>query len=366
MGLAYAAQSKNSEAESAFRKQLEINPLDKFAHSNLGNLFLQWHKYSDAAPELEKAISLTPDNAQLQVNLGTAYLNLGGDAKAMSAFDKAANLSATPVVWNNIAYELALKKVHLDRAQQYAESAVSATTAASRNVRLDQLNPRDLGVVQSLSAYWDTLGWVHFARGDLDKAEKYIQAAWQLSHRPDIADHLAQIYEKRGQTELAVRMFALALAGEHPEPETRGRLATLLGGEDKIDTVVKQDAPELHRLDRFKLNVTSPGAMKADYFLLFGAAGNVEGTKFISGDDKLKGFADAVRDTNYGLAYPDDSPVKLLRRGTLICSSGEDNLPAPLLSRKSQKKIHEKASAQAIAGSCTFTLLPAEDVRSLE
>jgi len=44
---------------TAFNKQIEINPLDKFAHAGLGAMYSEWHKYAEAAPELEKAASLT-------------------------------------------------------------------------------------------------------------------------------------------------------------------------------------------------------------------------------------------------------------------------------------------------------------------
>ena len=135
----------------------------------------------------------------MQVSLGDAYLNLGQDDKALAAFDHAVELSATPLVWNNIAYQLSLKKSHLDRAQQYAESAVSATDAALRNVTLDRLTQQELPLVSSLIAYWDTLGWVHFGEGNYDKAEKYVAAAWGLGHHGEVGDHLGQIYEKRGE-----------------------------------------------------------------------------------------------------------------------------------------------------------------------
>ena len=29
----------------------------------------------------------------------------------------------------------------------------------------------------SLIAYWDTLGWVYYAEGNLEKAERYVSAA---------------------------------------------------------------------------------------------------------------------------------------------------------------------------------------------
>ena len=54
--------------------------------------------------------SLKSDDAALQISLGDAYLNLGQDDKALAAFDRATEISATPDVWNNIAYQLSLKK----------------------------------------------------------------------------------------------------------------------------------------------------------------------------------------------------------------------------------------------------------------
>src|SRR5207245_10271938 len=116
--------------------------------------------------------------AGMQVGVFDACLKLGQDDKALAAIDRAIEISATPLVWNNIAYQLSVKNTHLDKAQQYAESAVAATAAGLRNLSLEQLNQRDLALVPSLVAYWDTLGWVFYAAGKLDKAAKYVHADW--------------------------------------------------------------------------------------------------------------------------------------------------------------------------------------------
>ena len=342
LGRAYWQERKYEEAAQAFNKQLEVNPLDKFAHANLGAMYAEWHKYNLAAPELEKAASLTPDDAGLQVSLGDAYLNLGQDDKALAAFDRALDISATPMVWNNIAYQLSLKNAHLDRAQQYAESAVAATAAALRNLSLDQLNQRDLALVPSLIAYWDTLGWVYFAEGNLDKAEKYVGAAWQLGQHGEVGDHLGQIYEKRGDKEKAIHTYALAMNGLRPIPETRGRLAGLLGGDDKVAASVAKYHDELQQSRTFALGKQHQPAGSAEFFALL-APGNghptVAGVKFVSGDDKLRRLEDVLRQVAFRTAFPDDTPTKVLRRGVVSCSSGDD---------------------------CTLVLLLPDDVRSVD
>ena len=346
LGRAYWQQRKYDDAVTAFNKQIEINPLDKFAHGGLGAMYSEWHKYVLAAPELEKAASLTPDNPELQVSLGDAYLNLGQDDKALARFDHAVELSATPLVWNNIAYQLSLKKSHLDRAQQYAESAVSATTAALRNLSLDRLTPQDLPLMSSLVAYWDTLGWVYFGEGNLDKAEKYITAAWGLGAQADVGDHLGQIYEKRGNKDLALRTYALSLNALRPDPETRGRLASLSGGDSKADAAVAKYKEDLQRTRTIDLGKVAKEDATADFFVLLSrgtgsaATATVEGVKFASGDEKLKRFTDALRTAEYRVTFPDDTPVKILRRGTLSCST--------------------------TTGNCSFVLILPDDVRTVD
>ena len=363
LGRAYWQERKYPEAVTAFNKQIEINPLDKFAHTGLGMMYSEWHKYDLAAPELEKAASLTPDNAELQVSLGDAYLNLGQDDKALATFDHAVELSATPLVWNNIAYQLSLKNSHLDRAQQYAESAITATTAALRNMSLDRLTPQELGLVPSLVAYWDTLGWVYFSEGKLDKAEKYVSSAWQLGHHGEVGDHLGQIYEKQGKKDLALRTYALCLSGLRPIPETRDRLASLAGGNAKVDATVAKYKEELQKLRTIDLGKVAKETGSAEFFVLLSrgpghsdsghpdsghpgsvrgesSAATVEAVKFAGGDEKLKVFTEALRTAEYRLSFPDDTPVKILRRGILSCSTA--------------------------TGTCTFVLMLPDDVRSVD
>jgi len=328
LGRVYLRERKYDEAEKWFRKQLEIQPLHQHALTNLGIVHLETHKYEEALPELEKAASLAPDDADSQVRLGQAYLNLAQDDKALTAFDKAVKISATPSVWNEIAYQLTLKNAHLDLARRYAESAVSGTSARLRNVSLDQLRQRDLGLVSSLESYWDTLGWIAFIEGKLDLAEKYVSAAWQLGTRADEGDHLGQIYEKQGKKEEAQRLYALALNGRRPEPETRSRLAALVGDERKVDAVVERYRNDLPQERTIKLGNTSKLDGKADFFILQsageGSTASLEDVAFASGDEKLKALTDELRSARYSQKFPDDTPVKIVRRGTLSCKAAAD------------------------------------------
>jgi tetratricopeptide (TPR) repeat protein len=326
LGRAYLGQTNYNAAADAFSKQIEINPLDRWAHSYLGGVLLEQKKYQDAVSELEKAVSITPDDPRAHVMLGRAELNLGNSEKALAAFDKAVEIAPTHFTWNEIAYELSERQVHLDRAQHYAESAIATTSALLRNLELEQVGPPQLLLVDSLAAEWDTLGWIHFRLGNLDQAEKFIRAAWRLSQHGEVGEHLAQIYEKRGNKDLAVKTLALAISGIRPKPQAKQRLTSLAGGAKQADALIEKYRGELPQLRTIKLGkVVTPAKEKrtAEFMTLLSRSG-VTGVKFVSGDEALRNASDALRAANFPVEFPDTTDVKLARRGQLSCEvSGE-------------------------------------------
>ncbi|MGZ4812915.1 MAG: tetratricopeptide repeat protein, partial [Terriglobales bacterium] len=358
LGRAWWERRDYPKAAEAFQKQIEVNPLDKFAHRNLGMMYLEEHKQREALPELEKAVSINPQDSQALISLGQAQLELGDDAHALASFDRAVTISPSPGAWNNIAYQLSLANVHLDMAQQYAESAVASTAATLRNLSSDSLQLEQQALVISLAAEWDTLGWVHFQRGNFDQAEKFVRAAWQLGQHGEVGDHLARIYEKRGEKDKAIQMYAEALVGYKPDPETRARLAALLGAsaqaesasaatdanakgvkkaasksagaspanavDVRIDALVAKARADLDAQRTIGMGPLLREPAQADFYVVLGPGAKVEDARFISGSDKLKPFAEALRAAKVNFAFPDATPTRLLRRGTLSCAAAED------------------------------------------
>jgi tetratricopeptide (TPR) repeat protein len=327
LGRVFWQQQNYAEAETAFRKQIEITPLDQSSHSNLGQMLVDWRKYKEAVPELEQAISLNPEEEFLYVSLGRAYLNLGETTKGTEAFDKAVKLAPGQRVWNDVAYFLAVGKVQLDKAQQYAESAVTAVATDLRNVELEGLTLENLAQVSSLAADWDTLGWVHFQKGNIDLAERYINAAWALEQHSDVGYHLGQIYEKRGKKEEAIHMYALATASDRLVPEAQESLIRL-AGKDKSETLWKQADAELRDSRTIKLGAPTAsvkGATEAQFYVVLtpgpSRSAQVTAVKFIRGDEKLGHLATVLKGGNFNFVFPDDTTTKVIRRGTLFCQA---------------------------------------------
>ena len=268
-------------------------------------------------------------------------MGAGKNNEALAAFEKAAALSRSPTILNEVAFHLAEQKVDLDKAQHSVEVAIADASENLRSVDLAHLTDAALGQMEEIASYWDTLGWIYFQTGDLDRAMRYIGAAWKLSEDGEAGGHLAQIYEKSGDKERAIHACALALAAPHSLPDTRARLTLLLKGNAQIDDLVNRAKPELEALRTIPAGKLLAEDARADFFILLSPGetkARVDAVKFISGSEALRPLSDRLRSLDYGAVFPDASPTKLIRRGTLSCSRE--------------------------AGDCRFVLLPAEDVRS--
>ncbi|HKR12404.1 MAG TPA: DUF3857 domain-containing protein [Pyrinomonadaceae bacterium] len=346
LGRIYWQQQNYAKAEAALRKQIEVTPLDQFAHASLGEMLVEWRKYKEAVPVLERALSLAPDEEMLHVSLGSAYLNLGETPKSIAAFEEAVKLNRGPIVLNQVAYFLADKGTELDKAFQYAESAVTTTAITLRNLETANLRIEDLQGVAALAAYWDTLGWVYFQKGDIDNAEKYIRAAWTLQQHGNVGHHLGMIAEKRGKKEEAIRLYAQSAAALTTVPEARADLVRLAAPR-AIETLLRTAKQDLREYNTFALgqlvrNLNNP--VEAEFYLVFApdSARNsqVIDVKFIKGAESLKGLGQSLKAIKFQLVFPDNSPTKVIRRGALLC------LPKP--------------------GACTFTMVSPALITSVD
>lgn len=326
IGYAYIIGHDYEKAADAFRKQVGINPLDSTAQYSLASSLVQLRRFQDALPEMEKAASLMPRNAEVQAALGQIYLELKQNDKAMAAFEKAVDLGANSTVWNNVAYELANHNLELDRAQQYAESAVNDIANQLRNVDLQRLHIADFQRVNAISSYWDTLGWVYFRRGELNQAKKFIESAWLLGPNGEVAYHLGEILEKEGKKNDAIQMYAIAASVKRSYAPARQKLESVLGDQKKADAEIKKVTGKYDSDTKVDLGALSNEDGKADFAFVFAPGPKVEGVKFLSGDDKLRALDNKLATVKYPVEFPDSTPTKLVRRGTVTCKSDECTL----------------------------------------
>src|SRR5271157_2666204 len=372
LGAAYEAVQRYDDAIAQYQKQIEVDPLGK-AHWALGSLYSKLKRWNDAVPELEKAASLQAKAPGVHISLGEAYVATGQTDKGMASFDRAIVLSPSADVWNGVAYSLAQQNVQLDRASQYADSAINALETQLRDVNLDSLRPQDLAAANSLYAVWDTKGWVEFKRGNLGVAERYIRAAWEENGNGVESLHMGEIAEKRGNKDEAIRYYTRALAGHEPSPEARSRLVAL-GVSGELSARIEKARSELKAVRTRKLNASGKGT--GDFFVLASPA-KIEQVKFVSGDTEVRAMADVVKAADLEIKFPEPTSVRALRRGTVTCGTVP---PAPASTTQTAGKKGAKANQsppvaakteppaklELLPGPCSLELMFSDAVRSID
>ena len=155
---------------------------------------------------------MAPKFALAHLKSGTVYEAQARPEEAEKAY--LAAIDADPkqyIAYNNLAWMVAERKTRLDDALVWAKKAV-------------ELEPK-------VSQFQDTLGWVHRARGELDKAADVLQKATKIEPQQSmIWYHLGIIQVERKKTKDAAAALRQALQIQQNFPESddaRKRLAAL-------------------------------------------------------------------------------------------------------------------------------------------
>jgi transglutaminase-like putative cysteine protease/tetratricopeptide (TPR) repeat protein len=316
------------DAIDTLRRLVKIAPQNTDGVLQLVSALFQRKKYGEAVEPLQVALKGNPNHTRLETALLEALLRGGQKTEALVVLAEMRKRTLDAGALNSAAYSLADTEADSALAKELSERAVSELESQLRQVTLPALTSDDLRVVRLLGATWDTLGWAAFRLGDLGTSEKYVRAAWVLTQRPTLADHLGQIYERQGKKAEAIHAYELALVVKNDSPEIRQRLEKLGGGANDRPAPGR-GAPaspprispeeELSQLRTAPIPELAYQKGSAEFFLLLSVTG-VEDVQFIRGDEGLKGAASALRKGRYNMPFPDQGPEKILRRGILSCS----------------------------------------------
>jgi tetratricopeptide (TPR) repeat protein len=177
------AQNKLDEAAAEFRAAIALEPQELPAYRGLARVQLLQKDTAGAIQTLHAAKSQARVPEFAALDLAGLYQSVGRIDEAINAYEEALRLNPkSELAANNLAMLLVTNRTDstsLDRAL-----AVTRDFAGSDN-----------------PLHVDTLGWVHFRRGDTDGALQLLSRA--LSLAPDasgIRYHLAMAQLKAGQT----------------------------------------------------------------------------------------------------------------------------------------------------------------------
>jgi Flp pilus assembly protein TadD len=188
-------------ATAAFREGLRREPRHLGASRALARVLARQGQNDEAVRLLEEAAQGNPGSPLPHIDLAM-LLESGGDRPGAARAYRAAlarDERAVPAL-NNLAYLLGEDEATRDEALRLAERAY-------------QRAPRTPAIV-------DTLGWLLYLTGDLERAEQLLaRAATGAPDNPRIRYHLGMTYAKRGKSAEARRELETALQAKGGFPE---------------------------------------------------------------------------------------------------------------------------------------------------
>jgi tetratricopeptide (TPR) repeat protein len=159
---------------------------------NEANLLSQAKRNQESFDLLDKAANSFPQSAELTYDHAMAAERVGKYEVMETQLRKL--IKAKPefaAAYNALGYSFADRNVKLLEAQNLLETAV-------------KLSPDDHYML-------DSLGWVHYRLGNLDKAAELLKKAYAVQADPEIAAHLGEVLWKQGKLEEAKKLWASAL-----------------------------------------------------------------------------------------------------------------------------------------------------------
>ncbi|HEY8118177.1 MAG TPA: tetratricopeptide repeat protein [Methylophilaceae bacterium] len=164
------------------------------------SLLGQAKRYQEAYDLLEKAVGNLPGSPELIYDYAMAAERIQKLDVTETELRKLIQLKPDfAQAYNALGYTLADRNVKLDEARKLIEKALA-------------LSPNDYFIL-------DSMGWVQYRLGKLDKAVDFLRRAYTAQTDPEIAAHLGEVLWHQGKHDEAVELLDTALR-EYPENET--------------------------------------------------------------------------------------------------------------------------------------------------
>lgn len=190
LGDALMLQGDAEAAIAEYEKALAESTSDEawVRYDGLGLAYYSKGMYDEARPYFERVLETNPYNGQVHFALGEIAYAGGDVGGAIGHYEKAVEFSPWHAeAANNLAWLYAERGENLERALGLARSATLA-----------EKNP----------TYYDTLGWVHYKRGELDRARKALEKALGIDPTwVESTYHLAFVHLGKGDVGTARRLL---------------------------------------------------------------------------------------------------------------------------------------------------------------
>ncbi len=321
-------QQHRGEAIATLEELRKLKPGEVALTRQEAALLTEEKRHEEAVSLLEGVALRNPSDKLTMLSLGRAQLAAGRSREAAITLEAALEGTDDPLVLNDAAYELADHNVDLPLASKNAQRALELLSAKSNTLEAGNVGEQDIGQQRLMADAWDTMGWIDYLQGNTADAEPLLRAAWISSQHPEVGYHLGMLYEKEGKRQQALEVYELGAAagagsaGFRRRDELRAR-EDALTGQGLHASFAGNAGGMLGRQRSLRLGAAGKQQGSADFLVL--ATANTLDVQFLEGDASLKEqrvkIADALTKDRSVIPLPAGSGSKLLRRGTLFCSS---------------------------------------------
>lgn len=158
-------------------------------------LLLRANRLDDALAIYNQALQNWPGDPGLLYGRSLVYVRLGAIEKAMRDLHAVLAVQPnSPSALNALGYMLSNHSTRYQEALGYVRRALQA-------------RPQDPAIM-------DSLGWIHYRMGHLDKARELLTSAYEQMPDPEVAAHLGEVLWKLGEKKQAHAIWQRALEGE--------------------------------------------------------------------------------------------------------------------------------------------------------
>jgi len=167
-------------------------------------LLLKYQDKEGAFVAFKNAHKIDPDNSQLNYQFALVAQGFGEIVLAERLLIELVQFQPeNAAALNALGFLLLEKTDRLSEASAYIEKA-------------HEIMPDDAAIV-------DSLGWLHYRKGNFEKAAMLLSSAYQKTEDPEIASHLIEVLVSQGETQQAKALLARMIA-QYPDDE---RLKTI-------------------------------------------------------------------------------------------------------------------------------------------
>ncbi len=220
-------QKNNSQARTWYEK-VKVES-DHFLNAQIGiaNIIANTQTPDKAIEHLDAVENLTTEQQIIVIQTEANILSKANrDKEAFELLDKAVkNMPNTPELVYDYALaaervkkfdlmEAELRKAIANKPDFAAAYNALGYSFADRNTRLSealQLIEKALSFSPNDHYMLDSLGWVHYRKGNLDKALDLLQQAYKVNPDPEIAAHVGEVLWKKGKKEEAKKIWQDAI-----------------------------------------------------------------------------------------------------------------------------------------------------------